>query len=171
MVLVASATASSSSTIVFTNLSSSYRAYMLEYDSVYPSADFENLLMTVSTDNGSTYLTTNYQRALTRVLSTSNTVSGNSSTGDSVFYIGSLDGYSNTSTNTGNGIVYLFAPNTAQRLILTQHTMTRNANVVGEFVSGGMLQTTTTAVNAFKLRFGSGTVAGGNFRLYALVNA
>jgi hypothetical protein len=171
MVLVASATASSSSEIVFTNLSSSYRAYMLEYDSVYPSAGSENLLMTVSTDNGSTYLTSGYVRALVQVLSSSNTVSGNSNAGDAIFYIGSLNGFSNTSTNTGSGIVYIFAPNTAIRCNLTQHTVTRNASTVNEFVSGSMLNTTTTAVNAFKLRFGSGTVAGGNFRLYALVNA
>ena len=170
MVLVASATASSSSEIVFTNLSSSYRVYMLEFDSLYISADYENLKMTVSTNNGSSYLSSGYMRSLVRTNSNINTVVGNGNAGDTIFYIGSIDGYSNSSANRGSGIVYIHAPNTATPLTITQSTVTRTADSRCEFVGGSMIQTSATAVNAFKL-FCTGTITAGNFRLYGLVNA
>jgi hypothetical protein len=170
-VLVASATASSSSEIVFTNLSSSYRVYMLEYDSVYISVDYENLRMTVSTNNGTSYLSSNYMRSLVRTNSNINTVVGQGNAGDSIFYIGSLDGWSNLSSNRGSGIVYIHAPNTATPLTITQSTVTRNADSRCEFVGGSMIQTSATAVNAFKLFIAGGTITAGNFRLYGFVNA
>lgn len=170
MVLAATATASNSSAIVFNNLSNSYRAYMLEYDSVYLSSANQNLLMTISTNNGSSYLTANYARALVR---NAGTLSGNYSGNDSVFYIGTLAGFSGTSTTTGSGIIYIFAPNTSG--IYSQYYMETatfdNSNNF-EMVAGSMGNNgTTSAVNAVRLTSSSGNIAAGNFRLYGLVNA
>lgn len=172
MVLAASATASSSSEIVFNNLSTTYRAYMLEYDSVYVSSNGEGLTCRVSTDNGGSYLTSGYTRALVKYSSAGGSIAVNGSSGDSVFYIGSLDGFSNSSSNTGSGILYFFAPNTGSSpFCITEHTVTRNTSGVNEFVTGSMFNTSTTAINAFKLYTGVGTITAGNFRLYGLVNA
>ena len=172
MVLVASATASSSSEIVFNNLSTTYRAYMLEYDSVYVSSNGEGLTCRVSTDNGSNYLNSGYTRALVKYSSAGGSISVNANSGDSVFYIGSLDGFSNSSANTGSGILYFFAPNGGNSpFCITEHTVTRNTSGVNEFVTGSMFNTSTTAINAFKLFTGVGTITAGNFRLYGLVNA
>jgi len=172
MVLAASATASSSSEIVFTSLSSSYRAYMLEYDSVYVSSNGEGITCRVSTDNGGSYLTSGYTRALVKYSSAGGSIAVNGSSGDSLFYIGSLDGFSNSSSNTGSGILYFFAPNTGSSpFCITEHTVTRNTSSVNEFVTGSMFNTSTTAINAFKLYTGVGTITAGNFRLYGLVNA
>ena len=170
MVLAATATASSSSEIVFNNLSSSYRAYMLEYDSLYLSTANQNLLMTISTNNGSSYLTANYQRALVR---NAGTLSGNYSSGDSIFYIGSLGGYSGTATNTGSGIIYMFAPNTSgQYSQYYMETVTFDNSNTLEMLAGSMLNSgSTSAVNAVRLKSSSGNIAAGNFRLYGLVNA
>ena len=170
MVLAASATASSSSSIVFNNLSSSYRAYMLEYDSVYLSSAGQNLLMTISTDNGSSYLTANYARSLVR---NSGTLSGNYSNNDTVFYIGSLNGFSTNSAKTGSGIIYIFAPNTSGKYsTYYMETVTYDNSNTNEMLAGSMTNDgTTSAVNAVKFASSSGTITAGNFRLYALVNA
>lgn len=170
MVLVSSATASGASEVVFTNLSTTYRAYMLEYDSVFTGSAFQNLLMQISINNGSSYLATNYRRSLVQV---KNTVAANYSANDTVFYIGSLDGFSSVSSRRGSGTLWIFAPNTSgANPTFFENTVTTNQDGMTEGVMGAMTNDgTTSAVNAFKLYPSGASTVTGNFRLYGLVNA
>lgn len=170
MVLAATATASSSSEIVFNNLSTTYRAYLVEYDQVYLASNNQNLLMQISTDNGSSYISSNYQRV--GFYMTTSTVQGNVETAASFLYIGSLGGWSNSSSRRGAGQVMMFAPNTGGSPQLFTHTsVTLNASGNNEITQMVMQNSSTSAVNAIKFFSSSGNIAAGNFRLYGLVNA
>ena len=169
MTLISSATASSTALISFTGLTTTYRVYILEFDSVYLSNASENLLLQFSTDNGSSYITSGYQRTL--IYQTSATVTGNYAATGGVLYLGGLAGYSNTSTETGSGMLTIFAPATSGKKANTYLVSNCINSGVLENCTGSQANTTTSAVNAFKVYAGVGNITGGNFRLYGLANA
>jgi hypothetical protein len=169
LTLISSATASSTALISFTGLTTSYRAYILEFDSVYLSVASEGLLLQFSTDNGGSYIASGYARTL--IAQASGTVTGNYSTTGTVLYVGGINGYSGASTQTGSGMLTIFAPATSGKNASTYiQASILNAGVL-ENSAGAQTNTTTSAVNAFKLFAGTGNIAGGNFRLYGLANA
>jgi hypothetical protein len=169
LTLISSATASSTALISFTGLTTSYRAYILEFDSVYMSVAGEGLLLQFSIDGGSNYITSGYARTL--IAQTSATVTGNYSTTGTVLYVGGINGYSGASTQTGSGMLTIFAPATSGKNASTYVQASVLSSGVLENSAGAQTNTTTSAVNAFKLFAGSGNIAGGNFRLYGLANA
>jgi len=168
LTLISSATASSTALISFTGLTTSYRAYILEFDSVYMSVASEGLLLQFSTDNGSSYISSGYARTL--IAQVTGTVTGNYSTTGTVLYVGGINGYSAVSTQTGSGMLTIFAPATSGKFATT-YIQASVSNFGLENSAGAQTNTTTSAVNAFKLFAGSGNIAGGNFRLYGLANA
>ena len=169
LTLISSATASNTALISFTGLTTTYRIYMLEYDSVYMQNASENLLLQFSIDGGSNYITSGYQRTL--IAQASGTVTGNYATTGGVLYLGGLNGYSATSTQTGSGILTIFAPATSGKYANTYLQSNCLNTGILENCAGAQTNTTTSAVNAFKVYAGTGNIAGGNFRLYGLANA
>ena len=65
LVFLEKQTAASSSEIVFTSVSSTYKNYLLVGRNIAPSAGGANCGLQLSTDGGSTYLTSGYQSGLT----------------------------------------------------------------------------------------------------------
>ena len=169
LTLVSSATASNSAFIAFTGLTTTYRAYILEFDSVYFQSAYDQLLVQLSTNNGSSYLTTGYQRTL--IYQTSATVTGYFSASTTQMVIGGATGGSDVSTETVNGTFTIFAPAVAGKRANTY--VTSNSSYLGvlENLLGAQLNTTNSAVDAFKVFAGAGNIVAGNFRLYGLANA
>ena len=170
LTLISSATASNTALISFTGLTTAYRAYILEYDSVYHQNSGQSLALQFSTDNGSSYITSNYQRTV--VYQTSATLVGNYSTTGDVLYLAGLTGLSTTSTQTANGILTIFAPAVSGKIANTyvQSNSINNSSLLENFF-GAQTNTTTSAINAFKVFAQTGNIVSGNFRLYGLANA
>ena len=85
--LITSTTATAASSVVFTGLSTTYGMYLLEYDSVFGSAG-DNLVLTISANNGSSYYSSSYAVQGTYTVNGSNSVYA--TTTDPFFILGQL---------------------------------------------------------------------------------
>jgi len=157
MALIQTQTASASSSIVFsTGITSTYLNYVLFYTNIVPSTTL-TLELQLSTNGGSTYITSGYQAG-------NNITSYNSATfanqnGTTFFYLSQ-----STFASFTSGFLYL-------------NNLTANAvcSVNGQFYQDGTFQglsfgynSGTTASNAFKILTSTGNMTSGTFSLYAL---
>lgn len=162
--LVSSATASSSASIEFTGLTSSYTRYILQCYYLIPATDNVNLLLTVSTNNGSSYVATGYYYGNHTATSAGGTSSGADNT--TSFVIG--NGLSNVSTEPFWGSCELNNVGVAQSMAINGTASSIDANSKGRiYVHGGYV--TSNSVNAIKVAMSSGNIASGTFKLYGLM--
>lgn len=161
--LIGSQSASSSASIIFTNLSANYFKYILEIDSLVP-ASATNVQFTASVNNGSTYLTAVY--AYEAVYSTSTTVSsaGVGSGGNFIL----LHATSGSSSDAFGITVELnnFGGSQAQKSILMQSYLYDGTSPY-ESCGGGSV-VTGSAINAIKIAMSSGNITSGTFKLYGV---
>lgn len=165
MTLVSTITASSSSTIDFTNLTA-YDTYVVVFNKVVSG----NMQLTYSTDNGSTFLSANYRRAFLEQANTSFTSGGGTALGALTLNNSTAD---STASNGGiNGYVYLFRPNVASKFSISSSLSYLNSGALQHcLVLAAGSNDSTTAVNAVRFTPGGGTFASGVFRLYGLANS
>ena len=168
LVLLEQHTASGSASLDFTTgISATYDEYMVEFVDVAPATNNVDLLMLLSTNGGSSYDSgANYARQTRLDQSTFNTVAGGNSGLTALIAI----------TNVSNGATYavnlsgkLWAPgSTAHYKTFTFQGIYRNND--GSFYSfvGAGTYISTTAVNAFQVKFSSGNIASGTVRLYGI---
>jgi len=168
--LIASATASSSSAIDFTGLSTTYQAYLLEFDGVVPATDNQHLVLRTSIDNGTTFNAgaSDYQYA-SLGLNAGGTAGSVSSTGASSIRL-TYAGQGNAAGEALSGSITLLNP--ADSGLRTQ-MLYRTAGVywsAGEIIitTGAAERKAAEANNAIRLLFASGNISSGNFRLYGL---
>jgi len=155
--LLSTQNASSASSVSFTSLiSSNFSVYKILVNNLVHVTDNTNLLLTFSTDNGSTYLSANYKWS--NGWQATGVSGSNQSASDSSIRI--YDSASNTTANANNLILYFFNLNT-----------TLPAQIFGDNVQynrlGGLasykiygINTGTTAVNAIKFTSSSGNLTG-----------
>ena len=162
--LVTSTTATAASSVVFTGLSTTYGFYLLEYDSVFSSVDYDALSLTISADNGSTYYSSSYATQGTSTIVGTTTV--RSQTNEPRFYLGPLNGSSNTLAQSSSGSVWMYAPAKAKRFNAQNLSCSPNGagNIENTVFSFGG-PNGTSPINAIKVFFFSGTITG-SFRLY-----
>lgn len=168
--LITSTTASAASAVNFTDLSSSYHAYMVVFSEVVASADGKNLAMRVSTDNGSTFLSTaTYYGAHTGRNSGSGALA-TSWTGDTQHILGGTLG--NDTGENANGAIILYDPSdtTMPNHFSLEMSYIDNAGLYS-YISGGGGQSGTSAVDAIQIKMYDGTTFSGEFRLYGITNA
>jgi trimeric autotransporter adhesin len=164
LVLLASISASSSATISFTSaISSTYSTYFMTWELVQPSTNLSSLEFLVSTNNGTSYITTNYQSGLVYI--PYNSVTATNSTSTTVGLLSQTTG--NTSYTSGNLWMYN-----------VQNGGTFQA--VGESVELSSATTyrmnyccsnTATMVNAIQFLFSAGNITSGKFSLYGLTGS
>ena len=167
-VKISSSTASSSASISFTGLSSTYRVYRIEITDAAPATDGVALYMRTSTDNGTSYDSgvSDYQWSLL-VTDTS----GNSpkvDTADSSIEL--------TDTDLGNGTnetccvdINLYDPSTAKYTKATwTSTYASSSSAARRSITGGGYRQSTTAVDAIQFLMSSGNISSGTFSLYGL---
>lgn len=170
MVLLSSQTASSSTTIDFTNfLSGTYLYYKIIIISVHPATDNVDFYLLFSTNNGSSYLGSNYTWARSFVINSGGT-GGAGSTSDSKIILLNVQG--NANGRSGFEEINFYPASTGQTIskdtAVWDCSGVDNGGVLGRFVGSGY-NTTTSAVNALRFQFSSGNISSGLFNLYGIV--
>lgn len=156
-------TASSSSEITFTGLSNTYYTYLLIFDNVITASSTVTLDLNVSTNNGSTYDTTNNLVGTNFSAVNSNSFTNTTST-SAITLIPSTD-----NPNPSFGFFSLFNVGTSASFNIIGQSSFYSASLAASSFSntGGMVN--TTGVNAIKITASSGNITSGVFYLYGII--
>lgn len=167
-VLLSTQTASSSASLQFTNFLNTtlYKFYLIELNQIVPATNTAGLLITLSTNGGSSYLSSAYKWTSNITFGT-NTGGGSGSTSDSSMKVYAL-GNSTATTLGGCGFLNFYG--------LGQSTQCQYQGLVSLYDSNSNLTQTnatgcntgTTAINAIKFAFSSGNIASGTLYLYGV---
>lgn len=164
--LIATGTASSSATIDFTGLSSTYSSYFVIMDSIVPQTSTANLNFRISTD-GSTYQTSAYFYSGWQVTSAGTTGALSAASAAQILLANSM---SNTSTDGLSGIIEIYNPSqSATSHKFTYRTEYTDSGGGHNCNTGGALWNTTTAITAIRFLFSSGNIVSGKFKLYGVL--
>jgi hypothetical protein len=169
-VLLATTDASSTTTITFTGLSSTYAAYKLIITNLVPGTVGTNFLMRCSTNNGSSYdSSSNYAwvEHFTKMNAATSTADVASASDTAIQLIAG----GNVSTTAGQSVnmeVTFFAPATAVTQAFYWEGDTYSAGNGWFYINGGAVYGTTT-VDALAFFMSAGVMVTGKFKLYGLV--
>ena len=155
LTLVQTQSASSSATVTFSNIGS-FQTYLLTWNTIVPSTSAATLQMQLSTNNGSTWVTTGY-------------ISFYNGTSSSISNF-NISGSLAAATDYTTGSILLYNMNTAVNGQIIGSTTTTNLGVPSIITGllGGVVS--TSSLNAFKVFFNSGNITSGTFSLYAIAN-
>lgn len=155
-------TASSSASLAFTSVvTSTYINYVLLFSNVLPATAGDTLNLTVSNDNGSTYVVTNYQSGITSFPYNSTTASNVNTT--STCYLSAA-----LATTVGAcGAVYMTVQSGAVFVATGDVTYFANStNLIS--TSNINSYNTSTTMNAFKITMSTGNISTGTFTLFGI---
>ena len=172
MVLVSSATASSSASIEFSL--GNYKEYKFFFVDIHPQTDDVDFEFNLSTDGGSNYNVTKTSSAFLTFHSEDDvsTLLAYSDTED----LAQSTGYQAISPRVGNGndessagTMQLFAPSSTtfvKHFIADVHRYYKDDLAVRDFTAG--YGNTTSPINAVRFKFGSGNIDSGVIKLYGI---
>lgn len=168
MVLLSSQSASSSSSIDFTSvISASYSTYYLKIRRYVPATNSTDINVLFSTNNGSTYLGSNYKWSYFIQQSGGSTFASGSNAAAVGFV---TDGISNSSSQGADVNIIFYNLNSGT------YPPRAFASTVYNYSAGDAVQVQTTfmntgvtAVNAIRVVSSSGNIASGNFYFYGVV--
>ena len=169
--LIATATASSSATIDFTGLASTYAAYKIVVSVLLPATDGVEFWMRTSTDGGSTYSSTANDYSYVNEGTGSSVVGGRATTGTAIHLI---DGaifatLNNASTDESVWNIIFYNPadsTTKKKAVWHGHT---SGGITPGMIAGCGMRNADTAVNAIRFMMSSGNISTGLFKLYGLL--
>lgn len=162
LVFISTGTAAASASLAFTGLSSTYKAYMVVFENVTPTTPNPVLVMRVSTNNGSSYLSTGiydigqWYNAAGDILYTSSTGGTYLSILDSIDTVGC------------NGSMWIFAAGSARNPKVQIDVNGRSGDAKLSLKSWGTINTASTAVNAIQFIMHNGSTFSGKIHLYGL---
>ena len=163
-IFLAQGNASASSSLVFTDLDG-YDGLLFTFIGILPSTNGVSLRAEVSTDNGSTFLTTAGDYSHAGFSNRDDGTQANFSNASASNYrLTTLSG--NSIGDQVNGNMWCITGLNAGRRFIA-NLSTRNAGVFSRDDSSGML-ITTLSFNAIRFRFSSGTIAAGRIQVYAI---
>jgi len=169
--LLATATASASSSIDFDNLlDSTYESYMLVYSRVLAATDAVDLYCRFGTGATPTYQATNYTYSKTGGRDGS-VVQRDSSTGTVAAIImndSGVNSLGNVSTEFVSGHMFIHGPASAAGTAMTFHHQREDATGRIQNETGSGKWITTTAVTSVRMLTSSGNIASGEFKLYGI---
>jgi len=167
LVLLEEHTASNQQFLNFTSWSSAtYDEYLIEVLYMTPASNAQSLYFQVSTDGGSTYVSSGYEWAYYYLAPSSNGNGGSAST----FAIQLCDTVQNTVALGGcSNSIKFFVPNTVSYSRFTFHGAYGNSVQGFESIGFGSFDS-TTPINAFRFSFGSGNISTGIARVYGLTH-
>ena len=173
MVLVSSATASSSATIDFTL--GSYKEYQFYFVNIHPSVNEANLMVNFSTDNGSNY---NVTKTTTRLYAYNGETGGATllgyltgvdlaqSTADQEF----IRGIGSDNDQAGVGTLQLFNPSST---VFVKHFIGRSSTAqASDYAEDDYLAgycNTTSALTNIRFQMSSGNIDEGTILMYGIV--
>lgn len=171
---ISTSTASNDASLDFTDLTGT--SYLLQLRNVIPQDDFKSLLLTASNDNGSTFLSTDYQYAGQNVDASSNVASFGFAGGSFIRLMAGTP-VGNASNEFGvNGAVFVYNMNSSTSPMFGRshvqyqiHTNGQLANSINSFCTvddgGG---TARTDINALRISFQSSNIGSGQVQLYEI---
>lgn len=173
LVLLATTNASGAASVVFnsTYITSTYRKYIVEIDSLFAANGgiAIDLYMTISVNNGSTYVAANYLYAGSWQDTSGTTVHGVSSSGDSHFDLTlATAGISAVSTGVSQLTVKFSNPSNSKYLDVTWDGSCWDNGLLTNINGSGINTNSATAINAIKFVSGNGAALTGTFKLYGL---
>jgi hypothetical protein len=169
MVLLETETASSSATLEFTTaITSTYDSYVFDFVNVLPATDNVTFHMRVSTDGGSSWLSTSIYQYANFIHKSSSSGAGGS-TGTTSFNLL----FNNVDADTAKpgvvGKLDLYAPGSSVNKFLKgqfAHYGENSGAFLGAMFAGWVA--TTSAINAVQFYFSSGNIASGVIRCYGI---
>lgn len=168
-VLIASATASNSANIQFTNIPSGYDQYELRYTAVVPVSSGAKLIALLSENNGSSYITSNYTYGAGDGYS-NNSGAFYGASGDSQIELsGTIAVSTSLSGTSGKLVLTSLGSSSAYKMFNTQFVVSSSGLLTSGFL-GGIYTGDTNAVNALEVSFNTGNISTGNFALYGIRN-
>lgn len=166
MVPLSSQTASNSASIAFTSLiTGTYNTYKVVYYGIYPVTDATALNLDISTDNGMTYLNTNFLSGYLSNPYNSTTFANVNSTVTMPLVSGVTNSTSNSSI-CGYAELYNF-PAAVDPCVIAQSSYFASGGTLSEAIFTGT-NTASTTINAIRFSFSSGNIASGTFVLYGV---
>lgn len=167
-VQISSSTASSSSSIDFTSLSSTYISYWVFIQDLVPASDGTTLYLRTSTDNGTSFDSGASDYDWEWISSDTSANTPTVDTADSEITLTDTD--IGTGTNEKlSGHVTIFNPSASNYTKAVWDVAYMNSSSAAlKTVSGGGYRVSTTAVDAIRFIMSSGNIASGTFVLYGL---
>jgi hypothetical protein len=145
-------------------MTTAFQTYKVELQNIIPVTTTVKLQLLVSTDNGSTWVATNYRWANNNIDSAATNASSGS-TSDSSWQIASAIPNSASGSLSGELILYdmengTFVPKFSSSTVY-------GVTPTSGWMSGGV-QTSVTAITAIRFQMSSGNISSGTFVLYGV---
>lgn len=168
---VSTQTASSSSTLDFTGMSSSCRAYQFKFTNLRPSTDGASLIFRTSTDGGSTFSASsgNYIYQQDRIedstASPTRVLSGSGSTATSYLILDTID---NATSNTVSGTLTIYYPADITSFKYIESSAMAFENSSSNFISSQNFgaRANTADVDSARFMFSGGAMTSGTIAEY-----
>jgi len=168
LVLLESHTASASSSLDFTTcITTAHDDYLIEIIQLIPATDNVELNFRVSTDGGSTYVSTGSYSHMNFGYSAGGTgvISGTAQT--SIKLIGGVNWDNNSNWGVDGNITLRNPGGSIYKQVLGSLRGFVNGDIRSAVIVSGAYEA-ATAVNAFRFLFSSGNIASGTIRCYGL---
>lgn len=164
---VSGSTASNSSSIDFTGLSSSYIMYRIVMTDVHSASDFPDMLLRTSTDNGTTWDSGATDYSYTGSYNGDDSSStGSNSTGNSKIVIARELG---TATNEHvNGMIDIYNPSGTNYTMIRSSIVQHNYNGVLFRAEVAAQRESAADVDGVRILLDGANIASGSFKLYGL---
>ncbi len=163
---ISSVVASNSASVSFTaGISSNFSTYYIKVRQLVAATTNTRLLLTFSTDNGGTYLNSNYLWAAS-TLKTATAASAGSAADSSIQI---CDAVSSTAANDLNADIILY--DLASGVFCPKcvyHSVCYNTTPAPESEEGGGMNSGVTAINGLLLAMSSGNITSGTITLYGV---
>ena len=158
-------------TVNNTYINSTYRDYYFVFSNIHPQNDTVGLRATYSEDNGSSFLSSNYQHANHGLVANGSASGINADTNAGYIRLqnAGLNDIGNGANESSSSFGYIFNPlSTVHNTLITgQSICTNTANNIYVTKFAGR-NSSTGATNAVKFNFSSGNFETGQFRFYGV---
>lgn len=174
IVKISTSTASNSATISFTDLSSTYHAYIIEITGIQPATDSVTLYMRTSTNNGSSYdsAASDYAWNVYDLTGAAGTEQSDADTADSELVIAgdvtNSTEFGTASNELGDITVYLYDPSATSYTFFSATSSFVNQSTANSLQVSTGYRISAADVDAIQFLFDTGNISIGTFTLYGV---
>lgn len=167
--ILVSGTVSSAASLDITDLSSTYRAYLIVYSDLLPATDNVQFVVKTSTDNGSSFNGggTDYRWAI-ELASQATTGGEQGSSGDSAVRLLSACGYTSSSEEAAGQLLVIDPAQAGSKTAFAHHGVHLNQSPAFISASGGGVRDKAEVNNAIQFLFNSGNISTMKYTVYGL---
>jgi hypothetical protein len=163
-------TSSTASAEFTSGIDSTYDSYVIKMQDLHPVSDNVSLSMTISTNGGSSYVTSSYVYAHRGALKNGNELTAYDESASDIRPFNNSFGNANAENGIGEVVINKPSSSAAYTTFYGQSVNVNASGDVGQSVFGA-LYPATTAVDAVKFAFTSGNIERGRFTLYGVANS